>query len=667
MQTKRTTKVSKNGTEIATADLISFLFPAPIDQLKTWTTDNKMTTAELWIEFFEQFALGTSASDDIITIRSSGACSREDKQWKGKRLAIEDPFSTKRSLTRSVNNATVLDFIADCFRIGYLYFGTVQTTLGPIVTKVIVPPSNTPESKSSRRKRLANAKAEAKAADKSEDKDLDNIINKLKLDDAAIEGQPKMPMTKAITLEELEKSLIEEEEEDDENDDDDDLPGPEETFESYAQRVGSELSPKQAQQLTELVPKNMIHFKFDGDILTAGQSPMLICTVCGSDGHARGRCPDEQLPEIRPLPRSLDPRYLCMLDNVCADVMESRIPSPLEIKQRQALMEELSSFVQQTYPKALLTVFGSSVNGFSFAKSDLDISLTFTDHESSVDLNAIEIIENLAEKMKGNPAYLNVQAITSAKVPIIKFTNKMPKIECDISLYNVLAQENTRMLRTYASIDPRVKMLGYVVKEFAKRCDIGDASRGSLSSYAYILMLIYYLQQVQPPVVPVLQELHDHDPPPPVNMVDGWNAWFYSKLLNLHEVWPYIGANKMSVSELWIGFLNFYAGAFDDMTQVVSIRMKRPLGKFEKMWNSPCIAIEDPFDLSHNLGAGISRKMNIFIKTAFIRTRELFGIPNLARIPSTNNVEVLRVSPCSFQWCLELGGFKLFPFPDLLF
>ena len=46
------------------------------------------------------------------------------------------------------------------------------------------------------------------------------------------------------------------------------------------------------------------------------------------------------------------------------------------------------------------------------------------------------------------------------------------------------------------SIDSRVKILGYVVKEFAKICDIGDASRGSLSSYAYILMLIYYLQQV---------------------------------------------------------------------------------------------------------------------------------------------------------------------------
>ena len=78
--------------------------------------------------------------------------------------------------------------------------------------------------------------------------------------------------------------------------------------------------------------------------------------------------------------------------------------------------------------------------------------------------------------------------------------------------------------------------------------------------------------------------------------------------------------------------------------------MSRHLGKFEKMWNSPCIAIEDPFDLSHNLGAGISRKMNMFIKTAFIRTRELFGIPS-PKIPKFHSkipIEQLKV-------CLKFG------------
>ena len=46
-----------------------------------------------------------------------------------------------------------------------------------------------------------------------------------------------------------------------------------------------------------------------------------------------------------------------------------------------------------------------------------------------------------------------MQAITSAKGPIIKFTYCRSRLEGDISLYNVLAQENTDMLRFYANIE----------------------------------------------------------------------------------------------------------------------------------------------------------------------------------------------------------------------
>ena len=48
-----------------------------------------------------------------------------------------------------------------------------------------------------------------------------------------------------------------------------------------------------------------------------------------------------------------------------------------------------------------------------------------------------------------------------------------------------------------------------MVKLMAKICDICDASRGSLSSYAYTLLLIYYLQRCKPAVLPVLQELDE--------------------------------------------------------------------------------------------------------------------------------------------------------------
>ena len=91
-------------------------------------------------------------------------------------------------------------------------------------------------------------------------------------------------------------------------------------------------------------------------------------------------------------------------------------------------------------------------------------------------------------------------------------------------------------------------------------------------------------------------------------MVEGWDAWFFNDPQKLRTVWPQIGQNQADVVDLWIGFLYFYFCGWDDKNLVVSIRQRQPMTKFEKMWNSPCIAIEDPFDLSHNLGAGISRK-----------------------------------------------------------
>ena len=45
-----------------------------------------------------------------------------------------------------------------------------------------------------------------------------------------------------------------------------------------------------------------------------------------------------------------------------------------------------------------------------------------------------------------------------------------------------------------------------------QNCGVADASQGSFSSYAYILMVIHFLQRTSPPVVPVLQLVRSTDP-----------------------------------------------------------------------------------------------------------------------------------------------------------
>lgn len=60
-------------------------------------------------------------------------------------------------------------------------------------------------------------------------------------------------------------------------------------------------------------------------------------------------------------------------------------------------------------------------------------------------------------------------------------------------------------------------------------------------------------------------------------------------------MWPHRGKNKDSVGELWLGLLRFYTEMFDFKKHVISIRQLKILTRFEKLWNSKCIAIEGFF------------------------------------------------------------------------
>jgi len=521
--------------------------PSSMEKIRlSWRSSNTDSPAELWFKLFQFYSLQFNTSELVVSIRKTQHTTNEEKNWKSRKLAIEDPYSTKRNLCSIIQHPSVFHYITDTLKTGFLYFGTIQTSHGPIITRIL--PS---------------------------------------------EGEE----------EDEEEGLADW------------------TLESWLACKGTQLTKKQFETVIRLVPKNMVTFTFNAKHLTDGSVPTVVCAVCSSEGHVANNCPEAQLPELQPLP-SLNQYYVRMLDKLCLDAMRHREPTATELAHRDHIMRDLNGYIRRFFKNAVLTLFGSSSNGFAFRNSDLDISLTFTNQPTPENIDCIQIIEELAERIKRMSGVRNVEAITSAKVPIIKLFYQNLKVEADISLYNVLARENTKLLSLYADLDQRVRPLGYMAKTFAKICDIGDASRGSLSSYAYILMMIFYLQQTSPPVIPVLQELYTGDKPE--NVVDGWNAWFQTdkKVLSKWKT-----ENVASLGQLWVGFLSFYAGDWDDRMFVVSIRQKEPLTKFEKMWNSHCIAIEDPFELSHNLGVGISRRMNLYIKKTFINGRSLFGHP----------------------------------------
>ncbi|XP_064294972.1 terminal uridylyltransferase 7 isoform X3 [Phalacrocorax carbo] len=369
-----------------------------------------------------------------------------------------------------------------------------------------------------------------------------------------------------------------------------------------------------------------LFYEFSKPAFTKGKSPTVVCSLCKREGHLKRDCPEDfKKIELDPLP-PLTPKFSVILDQVCVQCYYDFAPNTIENHAREHIRQNLENFIRQDFPGTKLNLFGSSKNGFGFKQSDLDICMTMDGLETAEGLDCIRIIEDLAKVLKKQSGLRNVLPITTAKVPIVKFFHVRSGLEVDISLYNTLALHNTRLLSSYAAIDPRVKYLCYTMKVFTKICDIGDASRGSLSSYAYTLMVLYFLQQRNPPVIPVLQEIYK-EPKKPEILVDGWNVYFFDKIEELSAVWPDCGKNTESVGQLWLGLLRFYTEEFDFKEHVICIRRKNLLTTFKKQWTSKYIVIEDPFDLNHNLGAGLSRKMTNFIMKAFINGRRVFGTP----------------------------------------
>ncbi|UJR11522.1 hypothetical protein I4U23_015703 [Adineta vaga] len=349
-----------------------------------------------------------------------------------------------------------------------------------------------------------------------------------------------------------------------------------------------------------------------------------VCTICYNDGHIKTECPELTLPDRINFPTN-SKEWINLLSRICHQVTEQCKPTKLDRKNRQNILNYLRIEFEKSYPSCSVHAYGSSHNGFGLRQSDLDICVLLKDNPEEYN---ILILEKLFEIINlHSHIFKEIELVRDARVPIIRAKHSQLNIEIDISFHNIFAMENTRLLKLYSDIDPRVSQLGYMVKYLTKTCDISDAKFGTLSSYAYIIMVIHFLQQIQPPVLPVLQQLSDNESMENIVIREGnkWNVYFYDNVPNLKRVWiNKNGPNSLTTGELWLEFLRYYIEQFDYEKNVVTIRQFEPLKRYEKGWFNPTIAIEDPFILTHNLADKLSLMNWTIIRRVFIRARTYF-------------------------------------------
>ncbi|XP_073665175.1 speckle targeted PIP5K1A-regulated poly(A) polymerase isoform X3 [Tursiops truncatus] len=207
------------------------------------------------------------------------------------------------------------------------------------------------------------------------------------------------------------------------------------------------------------------------------------------------------------------------------------------------------------------------------------------------------------------PGVYRVQTVPSARRPVVKFCHRPSGLHGDVSLSNRLALHNSRFLSLCSELDGRVRPLVYTLRCWAQ----GRGLSGSgplLNNYALTLLVIYFLQTRDPPVLPTVSQLTQKAGEGEQVEVDGWDCSFPRDASRLEP-----STNKEPPSSLLAQFFSCVS-CWDLRGSLLSLREGQALpvagGLPSNLWEGLRLGpmnLQDPFDLSHNVAANVTSRV----------------------------------------------------------
>ncbi|KAG9205006.1 hypothetical protein G6514_009465 [Epicoccum nigrum] len=405
-------------------------------------------------------------------------------------------------------------------------------------------------------------------------------------------------------------------------------------------------------RIPRLLEKAVLDAKMGGRLLTRTRVPIL--KVCESPMDAlytalsderekwEGLCEDEKYPQASSPTGPTIP--LSTLDEIEVEKAPSAVqPEKIEEpKQQRTVAASPDPIVIAADPKAEANVTNVEATSTTTIPEDKAGTLTTT--------SANKEHQNRTEKQWHREKILGP----------LDFPKTGVGIQCDINFANPLGIHNTHMLRCYSLTDSRVRPMVLFIKSWAKRRKINSSYSGTLSSYGWVLMVLHYLVNIaSPPVCPNLQ----HYLPQTTDIsslaerfkdakkISGYDVRFWR---NEEEIVRAaregrLTQNRQSIAALLCGFFRYFASQgghygrqanFYWTSEVLSLRTPGGImSKQDKGWvsattivtaekkvtNRYLFAIEDPFEIDHNVARTVTHRGIVTIRDEFRRAGRILG------------------------------------------
>lgn len=331
--------------------------------------------------------------------------------------------------------------------------------------------------------------------------------------------------------------------------------------------------------------------------------------------------PDPQTPKL-PEASSLDSTLASSLDPqvlTCTPASPLDSLSPTSLQDSEALDFEIpSSLAPQTPDSALGSDTVTSPQSLppvsplqedrGEGKQGKELELAEASKDEKEEATAV--LELVGSILRGCvPGVYRVQTVPSARRPVVKFCHRPSGLHGDISLSNRLALYNSRFLNLCSEMDGRVRPLVYTLRCWAQHNGLSGGGP-LLNNYALTLLVIYFLQTRDPPVLPTVAQLTQRSGEGEQVEVDGWDCSFPKDASRLEP-----STNVEPLSSLLAQFF-CCVSCWDLSGSLLSLREGQALmvagGLPSDLWEGLRLGpmnLQDPFDLSHNVAANVTSRV----------------------------------------------------------
>eukprot|EP01117_Protostelium_nocturnum_P014818 TRINITY_DN5678_c0_g1_i1.p1 TRINITY_DN5678_c0_g1~~TRINITY_DN5678_c0_g1_i1.p1 ORF type:complete len:685 (+),score=259.03 TRINITY_DN5678_c0_g1_i1:273-2327(+) len=162
-------------------------------------------------------------------------------------------------------------------------------------------------------------------------------------------------------------------------------------------------------------------------------------------------------------------------------------PSRQEKMLRFDVFNRLEDIILQAWPNSQVHIFGSFASDLFLPYSDLDVVVLECPPASM-------IIHQLGKMIERSGMATTLTVLDTARVPIIKFSDKRTGINVDISFNIVGGLSNTAIVKQFCSKIPLLRPLTLVIKYFLQQRGLNEPYTGGIGSYALVILVINFLQ-----------------------------------------------------------------------------------------------------------------------------------------------------------------------------